>query len=701
MRSVTLVMVVHDHQPVGNFDGVFAAAYDDAYAPFLALLERRPSLRIGLHTSGPLLEWLERERPEYLTRLTKLVERGQVEPWGGAMYEPILPAIPEHDRQGQIAAMTDWIERRFGRPPRGLWLAERVWEPGLASSLEAAGVEYTAVDDAHFVAAGFERDELWGYFQTEDQGLAIKVFPIHRELRYLVPFGEPEEVIALLRRVAEGGERRMAVLGDDGEKFGVWPGTRKRCYDERWLERFEEALAANPWIDVRTPAEAVAAHAPLGLAYLPSASYHEMQEWALPPAGQSRYQDATKALEARSGEGAHDLLRGGHWRNFQVRYPEANRLHKRMLRASRALWERREGAGAAWRDARTHVWRAQCNCPYWHGVFGGLYLPHLRAAVYRELIAAERHLAEPGVRVERFDLDLDGAEDALLESPVAAAWISARGARLWGFDDRTREWNTLDTLARRPEHYHEELRRAEVGAREGETIHGALRAREPGLAALVEHYDADGRDSFLDSWREGDALGDWSRLAFSFIGEAPGAVTLRAAGGALPSLTKEYRLGADGALDVAYTLEAPAARHGQLTVVLNLGLHVARADDRFVEIGGARAEPAHFAARARHERVERSAFVDRWAGRSLTLTTDREAQLERAPIETVSLSEQGAERGFQGLELRYTFAVSLEPGRPWRLGFRLATGDAGATGSAEASRATGTAGVAGAAEARP
>src|SRR2546427_12094430 len=107
MRSVTRVMAVHAHRPVGNFDGVFAAAYDDAYAPFLALLERRPSLRIGLHTSGPLLEWLERERPEDLTRLTKLVERGQVEPWGGAMYEPSPPALPQHGRQGQIAARSD------------------------------------------------------------------------------------------------------------------------------------------------------------------------------------------------------------------------------------------------------------------------------------------------------------------------------------------------------------------------------------------------------------------------------------------------------------------------------------------------------------------------------------------------------------------------------------------------------------------
>jgi alpha-amylase len=698
MRSVTLVMVVHDHQPVGNFDDVFVAAYDDAYAPFLSLLEHRPLLRIGLHTSGPLLEWLEQHRPEYLSRLRALVERGQVEPWGGAMYEPILPSIPEHDRQGQIAAMADRLQSLFGRRPRGLWIAERVWEPGLASSLAAAGVEYTAVDDAHFVAAGFERDQLWGCFQTEDQGLALRVFPIHRELRYLVPFGEPEEVIDLLRRVAEGGERRIAVLGDDGEKFGVWPGTRKRCYEERWLARFAEALAANPWIAVRTPAEAVASHAPLGLAYLPSASYHEMQEWALSPAAQSRYHEAAKALEESSGAAAHDLLRGGHWRNFQIRYPEANRLHKRMLRASLALRARGETRGGEWGEARTHLWRAQCNCPYWHGVFGGLYLPHLRGAVYHELIAAETFLAGAAVRVERRDLDLDGVEDALVESRAAAAWISARGARLWGFDDRVRGWNVLDTLARRPEHYHDALREAGVGARAGETIHGTLRAREPGLAALVEEYDADGRDSFLDSWRDGGSGLEWAGQSFSFLADATGGVTLRAPGGGQPALTKQYRLAEGGALEVAYTLEAHESRRGELAVVLNLGLHVPRADDRFVEINGARAEAAYFGARARHEAVARCAFVDRWAGRRIEIETDRPAGLARAPIETVSLSEQGAERVFQGLELRYTFAATLEAGRPWKLTFRLAVageGDTGAVGTA------GAAGVAGAAEEAP
>jgi len=677
MRPITLTLIVHDHQPVGNFDGVFQQAYDDAYAPFLAFLERRPAMRLALHHSGPLLQWLALHQADYLRRLRVLVERGQVELWGGGFFEPILPAIPEVDRRGQIRAMSDWLELELGRRPRGLWLAERVWEPGLASSLAAAGAGYTAVDDAHFVAAGFERDALWGYYLTEDQGRSLAVFPIHRELRYLVPFGEPEQTVEMLRRVSEGGEGRLAVLGDDGEKFGVWPGTHVRCYEQGWLERFADALAAEPWIELRTPAEAIAHHAPRGLAYLPTASYHEMQEWALPPAIQVRYHRAAELLEPEFGDAARDLLRGGHWRNFQTRYPEANRLHKRVLDASHRLWERPAEDDERWREARMRLWRAECNCPYWHGVFGGLYLPHLRAALYRELIAVETYLAPPEPRVVRADIDLDGALDLRLETPRWAAWVSTRGGRLWAFDDRRGLWNYGDTLARRPEAYHVRLRDADVGAAEGRSIHGAVRVKEPGLAALAEAVDPFGRDSFLDRWSENGATHAWANASFEAADAGATGFVVSTPEGDAPALAKWFAVGSDGMLEVVYTLSSDRSRRGRLVVELNLGLHVPEAPDRYVEIEGERATPGHFAATAHHDGVSRVAFVDAWAERRLDVWVDRRATLDRAPIETVSLSEAGAERVFQGIEARFGFDVALEPGAPWRLHVRVAPGRTG------------------------
>jgi alpha-amylase len=522
------------------------------------------------------------------------------------------------------------------------------------------------VDDAHFVAAGLERDQLWGWFTTEDQGETIGMFPIHRELRYRIPFGEPEETVAMLRRVAEGGPDRVAVLGDDGEKFGVWPGTHQRCYVEGWLERFAKALAAEDWIDVILPSEAYRRHGSRGLVYLPTASYHEMQEWALPPAAQLRYRAAARTLEPALGEAAADVLRGGHWRAFLARYPEANRIHKRVLWASRALWAKPREDDAAWREARDHLWRAQCNDAYWHGVFGGLYLPHLRSALYRELIAAERAL---GSRAGS-DVDLDGHRDMRLESPDLAAWISTRGARLWGFDDRVGLWNYCDTLARRPEAYHEKLREATVGGGQGESIHAAVRWKEPGHERLLDHYDAHERDSFLDTWSEGGATHDWAEDSFELVAGA-GALRLTREEADAPRLEKVYELDAERGLGVSYRLSSDRPRRGTLEVTVNLGLHVFRADDRWVEIDGRRDDAAHWGAAEQRAGVRAAAFVDAWADRRLEIEIDRPADWSRAPIETISLSEAGAEAVFQGVEVGHRFEVEIPAGGEWRVAFRL------------------------------
>ena len=146
-----LVLVLHDHQPVGNFDGVFEAAYQDSYAPFLSVLERYPDLPVALHTSGSLLEWIVEKHPEYVDRLRMLVERGQVEIVGGPFFEPILACIPRRDRVGQITAYTRYLEQTFGAKVRGMWVPERVWEQSHHELPSAeAGIEYTVLDDFHF-----------------------------------------------------------------------------------------------------------------------------------------------------------------------------------------------------------------------------------------------------------------------------------------------------------------------------------------------------------------------------------------------------------------------------------------------------------------------------------------------------------------------------------------------------------------------
>ena len=80
---ISLALAIHNHQPVGNFGWVIAEVYGQAYLPMLEALERHPSVRLALHYSGPLLEWLRVERPEFIDRLAALVARDQVEILGG------------------------------------------------------------------------------------------------------------------------------------------------------------------------------------------------------------------------------------------------------------------------------------------------------------------------------------------------------------------------------------------------------------------------------------------------------------------------------------------------------------------------------------------------------------------------------------------------------------------------------------------
>ena len=117
---VRLVLALHNHQPVGNFDGVFEAAYQDSYRPFLEILGDYPQLKISLHTSGSLMEWLVDHHPEYIDQLKEFVARGQVEILGGPFYEPILACIPRRDRIGQIRAYSRFLEQVFGQTIRAL-----------------------------------------------------------------------------------------------------------------------------------------------------------------------------------------------------------------------------------------------------------------------------------------------------------------------------------------------------------------------------------------------------------------------------------------------------------------------------------------------------------------------------------------------------------------------------------------------------
>jgi len=691
----TLILGIHNHQPVGNFDHVIADAHERAYLPYLETLERHPNVRCAVHVSGPLYEWHKRQTPEYLERLAALVTRGQVEMVGGGFWEPILAVLPERDQHAQIEKMCLELESRFGRRPRGLWLAERIWEPHLPRILAEHGLDWVALDDGHFVSTGFTPEQLRGYYLTEEGGQPLAVFPISMRLRYLVPFHPVEKVTAHLASLDDG----LGVLMDDGEKFGVWSSTNQLCYGEGYLERLFAALERDPEISLGGFSDYLDGHAPLGTAYLPTASYTEMGEWALPASAQARVHQLG-ALAKDTDPALEPFVRGGFWRNFFVKYEESHWMHKRMLWTGRNI-ARAAAAGAdaaVVAEAEDLMRQAQCNCGYWHGLFGGLYLPHLRQAIFERLVKADTLLPAPDYELTREDIDLDGADELIWKSPVARLFIKPRGGVVRELDYLERPFPFSNVLSRREETYHEQLRElARKGAEredEGEgakSIHEIVTAKEEGLedylvydphprASLEERlYPADAEElSYCRGWL------DFSTLEFDVDAPADpsGELRLTASTEFEPgrSLTLEKRLRwEDDGRALAVELHLAYAGAGRLQARFasgwNINLLAPDAPDRRVLVDG---EPAAdpILRSAGSERGDRLEFRDEWSGVSIALAGN-DLSFYREPIETVSLSEAGFERVYQGSWLCAGLGVDLADGDSACLRYRVELSPAG------------------------
>lgn len=707
-NSIRLVLTLHNHQPVGNFDGVIEQAYQESYKPFLDVFaEYPPELKIALHTSGCLLEWLAAKHPDYIDKLGELVADGRIEIVGGAFHEAILPMIPRRDRVGQIQSYTNWLNRHLGCKVRGMWIPERVWEQSLVSDIAAAGIEYTVLDDFHFKNAGLQSHQLHGYYVTEDDGRILAVFPGSERLRYTIPFADPRETVDHLRQIANEHPNAVVVFGDDGEKFGTWPDTHKHVYQDGWLRRFFDAiLAESTWLNITTLGEAVDAVPPVGKIYLPDASYREMTEWALPADRLLEYEHLGHELE-------HDarwprlkqFIRGGFWRNFKVKYPETDEMYSRMLMVSHRLQQAIDAGHDAEliESARRELYRGQCNCSYWHGAFGGIYLPHLRNAVYTHLIAADNLLNraipggeatrnEPWIEAVHGDFNCDARQEICLSNDRLVTLVSPhRGGQMYELDVRSVCHNLLATLARRPEAYH---RKVLAGANNGQSNFGSIHDRvvfkQPGLDQRIV-YDAYPRKALQDHFYDNEASlaavgagqaqerGDFLHGGYEAkLRRNPHRIQALLtrdgnAWGVPLKITKGVTLEmGSGVIDVAYLIEGiPAGRAFHFAVEFNLAGLPSGCDDRYFH-DGRHNKLGHLGMQLDLDNVKSLSLVDEWLGIDVGFRLSDPSRVWTFPIETVSQSEGGFELVHQSVCVMPHWLVTGDATGRWAVTLQLA-----------------------------
>ena len=460
MKHINIILGNHNHQPVGNFDFCIENVYERSYKPFLDIFKTHPSLKFVFHYTGCLLEWLEKNHPEHIDELANLVNEKRIEICSGAFYEPILAMISDKDKHEQIKKLNNYIKNRFNVSPRGMWLAERVWEQRLASTIAESNLEYVILDDTQFLPAAVDKNNMFGYYTTDDGNNRLNIFPISQALRYYIPFKEVDMVIDYLRTVATEEGDRLLVLHDDGEKYGEWPGTYQWVYEDKWLVKFFEALEReSDWIHLTTYSEYIDKYPPIDRVYIPSASYEEMLTWVLPAKEQNIFHDYSQSIKDN-----HDLtpyIRGGFWRNYMRKYSESNRMQKHMMYTSKLVHSMSDSNDKD--TAKNYLFKSQCNCPYWHGTFGGLYLNHLRHATYKNIISATK-IAEESLygknyfRTEECDFDFDGINEHIVSSEKEFIVLDRKSASIITWDIKTEnDINIVDSLKRREEAYHRDI----------------------------------------------------------------------------------------------------------------------------------------------------------------------------------------------------------------------------------------------------
>ena len=725
-KHISLGLVFHNHQPVGQWDNVFEEIYERSYELMIAALERYPHVQVGLHYTGSLLDWLREHRPDFIRRVRALVARGQVEILSGGYYEPILPSIPDDDKYSQIFKLTEAVRHEFGYDPTGMWLAERVWEPTLPVHLAGAGIAWTLLDDIHFKMVGLTDDDLTGYYVTEENGHPISVFGTSKQLRYTIPWRPVKETIAYLKDEALSTPGKILVMGDDGEKFGAWPDTYEHCWGRDgksgWVDDFFTALEENrSWLHTMKLGEHVRRFNAVGRVYLPTASYNEMMEWALPARQSYEFTEMFHKLE-EARDPSLRFLKGGFWRNFMVKYPEINTQHKKMLRvhdklaqAQRILLERGTLDGDVGRE---DLWRAQSNDTYWHGLFGGVYMTDIRVRVQGHLIraesAAERVLYgdQAWLRPEITDFDRDSEHELLIEGNALNLYFDlAEGGSIFEWDLRSHNYNLASTVSRRPEGYHQTLRDYEerqreeakkkpkskgrkkpaassssVVANEEEPIspHAAVRVKEAGLdrflnydtyrrSCMIEHFLAPGTTLENYSKAQYEELGDFATCAYHAEMQDGGRNTLYlilqrdgSVGGHPVRVDKRLTLrpGSDG-FRVLYTVQntgdAPLETMFGSEWNINL-LGGGHNPSAYYRVEGHALEDAALDSTGENKEVSALALGNSWLGIEMALQASRPALLWRYPIETVSGSEAGFERTYQGSSILLQWPVTLPPG---------------------------------------
>lgn len=408
--------------PIHASDAELESYYVATVKPFISTAYRFPDIPLTLFFSGPLLEWIQNQHSEFLTVLTEMIKRKQVEILGGGYYSPLLPLIPPTDRLGQIEELTTLVRKLLGRRPRGFWLTKGVWDPALVVHLTGSGMEYTFLEEGDFRRVGLSPQQVGLPRLTEHQGRLLTVFPHHQELALKVQEGNFEAFSAAVPSRRRKDRQLLSLfLNADSPEDGAF-FTRTEGGLEVFLQLVRsfypeiEAVTASGFLKKNQQS--------LERSYFSSTTFDE--------------------LCRRTGQPSRPSSGSQSWKQFLAHDETANHLYNKMVYVHLLVSSLR-GDKYKKKSAYDDLWKAQ----NWWGFLGGgdrALLAQHRQKTFAALLSAEALLRDKTrfqASLTSQDFDLDGVKEYLFQGRSYNLYVDPVGGQVFEWDFLDRPWNYI------------------------------------------------------------------------------------------------------------------------------------------------------------------------------------------------------------------------------------------------------------------
>ncbi len=420
MEGLRFLLGVIISPPTELSDAELETYYHQSLKPLLSITFRFPDIPLTLYISGPFLEWLELHHTEFITALSEMIRRKQVEVLGGGFYSPLLPLLPPSDRIGQIEELTTTVRRLLGRRPRGGWLHNTVWDSSLVLSLTGCGLEYTFLDEEDFIRLGVASTKIGIPCVTENQGRILTCIPVKTTLAEQIMKGNLGALDLTIRQR----------FGHDDSLLTVFFSLSSL----QEVPFFHEASGFENFLNILRSGYP-------GMLCVNPSSYLKRTTVMYDRVFFASTDYAT--LCRNVGISPPAFAERQSWKQFLTDFDDSNRLYSKMVH-THLLVSSLRGDKFKKKAASEELWKGQSLRAY---IPDGRLARYCRQKAFQALINAEvlaRDKTSFLTSLTSLDFDLDGLKEFLFQGKKFNLFIDPVGGVAFEWDWLERPWNWAD-----------------------------------------------------------------------------------------------------------------------------------------------------------------------------------------------------------------------------------------------------------------